>query len=327
MKYLLGIDQGGSKTNVIIGDEMGNVLASETSFGAVHSVAGKEAALRAIWQASERALGFSGVSLDQIYGIYGGISGIDWKYEQDMMQYELKKLFGNQRVKVVNDCIIAMRAATNNPKSAILCAGSGLNCAVKNGASEIIYGYYIPDEIQGGSSIGNAALQKVFDAKVGIEPQTLLTDYLLRYFEVYDVDSLLMKKINGDIKWKEILYIPVLVEKAAMEGDFVSIELMKNFGRRIVPYVICGMRQLGIINESVDIVLSGSIFKCKLEAFKNTVIDGIRKEACNANIINAEYEPVIGAYFMGLDEVHTVIPDNIYEHLKQAKEHFNITRE
>ena len=164
MAYFMGIDQGGSKTAAIIGDEHGHILGMGISFGAVHSVNGMKKAMQAAKNAVDEALHQADLDYSDIYGIYGGISGIDWDYETDLIIAAMREAFPIPRISIVNDCLIAMRAATSSEKCATICAGSGVNCAVRNGKKQIVFGYYIPDDLQGGFSIGSAAVQRVFDA-------------------------------------------------------------------------------------------------------------------------------------------------------------------
>ena len=56
MKYILGIDQGSSKTHVIIGDETGHILGLGTGCGACHQVHGLEYAMNAVKEAAEAGL-------------------------------------------------------------------------------------------------------------------------------------------------------------------------------------------------------------------------------------------------------------------------------
>jgi Predicted N-acetylglucosamine kinase len=326
MKYFMGIDQGGSKTAAIIGDEHGHILGVGKSFGAVHSVAGMEKAMQASKNAFDEALMQAGLNYSDIYGIYGGMSGIDWDYETDLIVTAMQDTFSVPRVSIVNDCLIAMRAATDSDVCATICAGSGVNCAVRNGKNQIVFGYYIPDNIQGGISIGVSAVQKVFDAEAGVDQETILTEYITDFFKVSTVDELLQKRVNGEITSADYLKLPLTVEKAALEGDAVAKRIFENFAKGIVPYVHAGMKKLGIQNSKVDVVLSGSIFKCKERILRETVETELKKEAKNANIIDAIFEPIVGAYLMGLDSYLGKPSEEIYQAIKSKQLKYNLLR-
>lgn len=326
MEYFLGIDQGGSKTAAIVGDRYGHILGMGKSYGAVHSSDGMPTAMDACYLAAREAVDMAGISFSDICCAAGGLTGIDWKGDAKLLAEALRDTLGISRVCTVNDCIIAMRAGTNASKSAILCAGSGLNCAVRSEKEEYIFGFYIPDELQGGSAIGKAAIKCVFDEETGIGPKTSLTGYVLEYLGIKDVDTLLYKQVNGELKMEDILYLPRLVEKAALEGDTAANDVFRNFAKGVIPYLLSGLRKLGIADARVDVVLSGSIFKCKAPVLLDTVKELISKEAAQATIINAEYEPVIGAYLLALDE-HLGERDETVFHAIRNNTEFQITRQ
>ena len=326
MTYLIGLDQGGTKTTALVGDETGRILGMGNSFGAVHSIHGMHRAMDAAACACKEAVSQAGLSLTQIHGIYGGVSGLDWDYERELIENAMKKVFPVQRIHVVNDCLIALRSATMAPNSAVICAGTGVNCAVRSPEGEIVFGYYIPDSLQGGAAIGLQALLKVFDAQAGVGQPTLLTGRLLNWFNVPDVETLLHWFVDRKIGQADYPKLPILVEEAALEGDAVADGIYADFARGIVPYIHAGMRRLGILQEKTDVVLSGSIFKCRAPGLMDTVRSCLLKEAPNAQIIDAEYEPVIGAYLMGLDALPGTDYEAVGNQIREQKNQYKISR-
>lgn len=259
-------------------------------------------------------------------GSAGGLTGIDWDYEAELLENEIQKHFPKAHVKIVNDCIIAMRAATRKQQCGILCAGSGLNCAVQNGENCFVYGFYIPDEYQGGWSLGRRAIQAVFDAHMGLLEKTELTPRLLRHFRVRTVDELLYMQVTGKIKSSDYLSLPIILEEAAQKGDKTAGDIWIHYGKKIVAYLEARMNKMGILGCDVDIVLSGSIFKCKFQGFQEAVKEEILKRIPGANVIAAEYEPVIGAVLMGINGMNGVLTENIYRNIEKGADRFPVRR-
>lgn len=326
MKYVLGIDQGGSKTHAIVADETGKILGMGKSYGACHSSSSLEYAVQAILEASSQIFGQTGLQYDDITTVVGGLTGVDWDYEAELLENGIRQYFPKADIKVVNDCIIAMRAATRKSSCGILCAGSGLNCALQNGDDCFVYGFYIPDEYQGGWSLGKKAIQAVFDSHMGLLEETTLTNRLLEYFHVNTVDEILFMQVKDKITSKDYLNMPMILEEEADGGDKVAADIWKNYGKVIVSYLTARMKKMGTLERNVDIVLSGSIFKCRLAEFQNTVKEEIMRNIPNAHIIAAEYEPIIGAVIMGLQMVHGHLADHIYENIKESSKIFPVRR-
>lgn len=326
MGYILGVDQGGSKTHAVIADKEGNILGWGESYGACHSSSSVEYAMKAVWEAANKALLAGGLLKEDIESIVGGITGVDWDYEEKLLEDAIREYFPKSNIRVVNDCIIAMRAGTMNKNCGILCAGSGLNCAVQSEEKRFVYGFFISDHFQGGACLGHRTLQAVFDSHMGITGKTALTEMVLQLFQTKSVEQLLYRQVKEKIKNHDYLSLPILLEKAALKGDAVASEIWITYGREMVVFLTARMREMKILDQNVDIVLSGSIFKCKYRDFQDTVKEEILKSVPKANIIEAEYEPVMGAVLMGIKSVTGQINNSVYEHLEAAANQFPIKR-
>lgn len=302
MKYVMGIDQGSSKTYAIVGDDGGNVLGFGKSHGACHSNTGMRFAMEAVKEAMEKALKQAGLELSEIDTLAAGMTGMDWEFEEKLLREELEQLTRIGNILVVNDCIIAMRAGSSHPYGAVLCAGSGLNCAVrdKNGR-EFVYGFYIEEEYQGGAALGRACVRAVTDSHVGMGEKTMLTELLLKRFDCRDVDELLFKKVTEKITLKDYLSLPIVLEEAARLGDKVSKNIWYRFGQQYGKYVIAAMKRMDMLSYETEVVLSGSIFKCREPELRQGVEDELRREASLAKIVDAVYEPIVGAYLMAIE--------------------------
>lgn len=327
MGYILGIDQGSSKTQVIIGDHQGNIVGIGKSYGACHSVSGLGYAMEAIRQAVEQAFAESGLAWKDVDTLAAGLTGVDWDYEELLLTKELQQLSKVDHIILKNDCIIAMRAGTMSKFRSVICAGSGMNCAIhKSDQEEFVFGFYIDDDYQGGFGLGRACLKKVFDSAIGLEKETVLTDMLLKHFNAKTVDELLHMRTVREISHDQYLYLPMLLEQAALMNDSVAIQVWESFGTQYGKYVVCGLRRMGLLEEESEVVLSGSIFKCKSPALKQAVEKEIRQYAPKAIIIDAEYEPVVGAYLLGLDHHGGQEFDIKSPILKQSAEKYGLFR-
>lgn len=327
MRYILGIDQGASKTHAIIGNEFGNIMGIGKSYGACHSTNGMEIAMRAVREAADLAIKQSGITIKDVDIIAAGMTGLDWDFEKDLLEDALFAEFHVPRIEAVNDAVIAMQAGTRKKYGCILCAGSGLNCVVKkDSTTKLVYGYYINEEYQGGISIGKKTLEAVFHSNIGFKNKTILTELLLDYFHVNTVDELLYKKVSGGISEKDYLYLPIILEKSASMNDIVSLEIFADYGENIAKYVIHGMEKLNMLDMDVDVILSGSIFKCKIPVLHDSVAFQIHKFATNAKIVDALYEPIVGALLLGIDKLYGEISNNVYENIENCSSKFNIKR-
>ncbi|MBR3393542.1 MAG: hypothetical protein IKG51_05475 [Firmicutes bacterium] len=320
MRYVLGIDQGATKTHALVADEAGHLLGLGTGIGACHSMNGMAAAMRGVEESVRAALSMAELSLIDIGWLAAGMTGVDWSDEAGLLTDALEKTLGigESHIHVVNDCIIALRAGTNSPMGCILCAGTGLNCGVRDGkGQEYVYGYYIPDEDQGGNALARRALQAVFNAESGMGAATSLTGRFLALTHCENVDDLLRKKVENRLTQAEKHEIPIIVSEEVLSGDPVAARVLTQFGKDIAAYAVSGIRRLVLQNEPIEVIISGSVFKCKAPILLDTVKEVILTAVPNARIIESAMEPVVGAVLLALDDLENTDPVLIQKNLEQ----------
>lgn len=324
MQYVLGIDQGASKTHAILSDDQGNVIGLVREDGLCNNeeLSSVDLLERAVTKLLEQA----GVGINQVGVLVAGMNGIDWAGDEQIMEQAIQQRLGVQNVQAVNDCIVALRAETSAEYAAVICVGSGTNCAVRKKDALFAYGFYIPDEHQGGMGLGRRAVQSVFDAEMGLLPETKLRDAILKKLNEPTVDDLLRRRSEGRLTVKDYLSLPVTLEQVALTGDPVALSIWTEYGKILAKYVSARMQKMQMKNESIQVVLSGSIFKCQVKEFYEAVKEGILSYAPNAVIISAVYEPIVGAVLMGLEQLHGCLPQSVDDNLRQSAESYNIRR-
>ncbi|MCJ7700973.1 MAG: hypothetical protein MUO62_05280 [Anaerolineales bacterium] len=131
MRYVIGVDQGGSGTRAAIATLHGRLLGTGLGPGACHVFSGMEVAMNATQTAVQDALDQIGLSGGRAEAYAGGHTGADWADEYDLLRTAVRGLNLTERVRIVNDSIIALRGGTEQSYGAILVAGTGANCAVQ----------------------------------------------------------------------------------------------------------------------------------------------------------------------------------------------------
>lgn len=301
MKYILGIDQGGTKTHAIVVNEALAIRGFASAPGGCYASDGLDRAMGNIDLAARSAIQQAGIGVDQIACLCSGMTGADWPHEYRLLEDSLRALMPGPRVKVVNDCIIGMRAGTKSRFGAVAAAGTGYNCAVIHPAGEeVIFGYYVSEGDSGGSAIGRRALQAVMDADCAMGGPTALTERVLGAYGYPTVEALMIDYFAGraSIQVKDLT---PMVFSASAEGDAVAGAILEDMGRRFAKYAAVGMERLHMADMAFDLVLNGSVFKDG----GSRLIDAFRKAVHAANpkvrLINAGMEPVLGAAIIALE--------------------------
>jgi N-acetylglucosamine kinase-like BadF-type ATPase len=89
--------------------------------------------------------------------------------------------------------------------------------------------------------------------------------------------------------------------QTALQSDSVALDILAEFGVAVSRYLVAGIKNYGLQTAKIDIVLSGGVFKARNAVLFETIGAEIHHVAPQANIINALYEPVVGAVLWALD--------------------------
>jgi len=325
MDFILAIDQGSTHTRAAVADLEGRILGVGRSFGACHAYDGMERAMQAVRQAVASAREKAGLIKSPARLLFAGMTGADWPEEYHLLQSALLGLGESQQVRVVNDSIIALRGGTSRPYGVILIAGTGGNCAVRApSGKEWIYHYYQEPDLQGGGALGTRALIAVFRSFTGRELETLLTPLVLAHYGLNTVDDLCRRYYAGRLE--RVSDLAPLVFRAASSGDSVAENILRSFGEGYVELAVAAMRRLGILDLEVEVVLSGSVFKGESPLLIHTIERGILAVAPRARLVNARYEPLVGAVILGLEALGVPLSETIHAHLEDSARSWELLR-
>ncbi len=303
MRYVIGVDQGGSGTRAVVCTLDGRLLGTGISPGACHAFEGMAFAMDATQTAVQNALNQANLQPGRAEIYAGGHTGADWDDEYDLLCNAVKQLRIAEQVVIVNDSIAALRGGTAASYGCILVAGSGANCAVRApDGREFIYHYYHDNDLQGGSALGQAALNAIYRAETGRPPQTSLRERVLSLLDLPDVDALMRGRVEGKITGDQVLDIAPLVFEAAENGDQAAVNIVTHFGVGCAELLVNGIKRLEMTDLEVEIVLSGGIFKAESPLLREILARDIRMEVPNAKFIEARFEPVVGAALLALEQ-------------------------
>lgn len=303
--YVLGIDQGGTKTAAAVMRGDGFIVGQATAKGAYFPVEGIERAMEPVHKAAEEALRSASISMKDITLTVAGIGGVDWPGDDILVKDALQKDFFGGEIFVCNDAVIAFSSGTMRSHGVVICAGTGMNGAlIDKEGRQFVYGDYMEERAQGGSALARRAARKVFDAEMGLCPPTELTKLFLRQAQTSDVDALLKRYMTEDAFRKELRFLVPQILMIAEYGDEVTCGLLTEFAEQIVDYIEAGFRKMKMSPEGEEIVLAGSVFKGTENPLTKRVAKGIEERLRGAKPVLARYEPVVGACIMGLIRLH-----------------------
>lgn len=303
--YVLGIDQGGTKTAAAVMRGDGFIVGRATEKGAYFPNEGIERAVEPIRGAVEEALRGASIGMKDITLTVAGVGGVDWPGDDALVKTALQENFLPGEIFACNDAVIAFYSGTMSSHGAVICAGTGMNGAlIDKEGRRFVYGDYMEEKVQGGSALALRAARKVFDAELGLCPPTELTNLFLGQAQVSDVDALLRRYMTEGGFRKELRFLVPQILMIAQYGDQVTCGLLSEFAEQIVDYIEAGFRKMKMNPEEEEIVLAGSVFKGTENPLTKRVVKRIEERLRGARPVLAHYEPVVGACIMGMIRLH-----------------------
>jgi N-acetylglucosamine kinase-like BadF-type ATPase len=179
-------------------------------------------------------------------------------------------------------------------------SGSSNNCRGrgKNGSEGRIVGNGPTfGEYGGGIEIAMKALHMVNYAWIKRIPPTALTQVLLEATDAKD-EMDLMEGVSNDY-YHIFPHVAMQVIEAARAGDTAAQEVVKWAGEELGWLAVAVARQIGMENDEVEIVQSGSVFDAG-EIITAPMRDVVLQHVPRAKLIRLDGPPVVGPLMLGM---------------------------
>ncbi|MBK8944890.1 MAG: hypothetical protein IPM32_06395 [Ignavibacteriae bacterium] len=299
MKYYIGIDGGGTKTNCVLCDENLNVMYSSQSGPSNFLTIGTRIVSHTILDLIKNCCDEIKISSTDLSGIVLGTTGAGRESDANNLESTVLELSQNEKIifpkfKVMSDARIALEGAFSGNPGSILISGTGSIMFGKDENGNIHrvggFGRLIGDE-GSGYSIGKKGLNIISKYFDGRGKETLLQKLVEENFYVSDQSKLITKVYNNELNVQDVA--PLVIEAANNDEQCKNIldeetnelllhilAMQKHFDNDVMKLVLIG----GIIsNEN----LYSKMLKEKIQSFLPTI-----------KIQNAEFSPEIGAVIL-----------------------------
>lgn len=297
MRYVVGIDAGGSKTVGLLADEAGEVRAEARSGGANLQVQGELGVEKVLYEVIERLQ-----PPGPIAAVCLGMAGVDRPGERELIHGVLRRLglYWTARIRIENDAFIALVAGAPERIGIVLVAGTGSVAYGVDGEGRTArsggWGYLLGDE---GSAywLGHAALRRAIRAADGRDDATTLVDRLARRLDLEVPAGLVSWFYDQEHFRFRVAELAPLVEEAAAEGDRAARELIDHAAEHLARAARAVARQL-VFPGDFPLVLAGGAYRAcpSLGERLRAVL-----ELPRARVTLLDAEPARGAVTLALD--------------------------
>ncbi len=285
--YFIGIDGGGTKTEAVVLDLEGNILATGVSDSSNLRNIGIERAVENIVRL------IPPLKKEKIESLFVGIPAFAEEFKNK--EEEIKDLIcksidiAKENIFIVSDQIIAFFSGTEKEDGLVVISGTGSVARGWNEGKDIkTTGWGYLTDRGGAFQVGKSAYQKTVEALDGMENHTILTKMVIEKFKAEKIEDL--NKIVYCENPVEILSpLSILVNAAAEKGDDIAINILNEACDYLLKATKNTIEKLNF-KEDFPVVLVGGMFKSEifLNRFKENIFP-------NAQIIIPKESPAMGA--------------------------------
>ncbi len=300
MNYYLGFDGGGTKTECVVQDAAGRLLATATAGPSNPLRAGYAAAFQALAAAAEHALSAAKLKADQVSGVCAGLAGAGRPRVVKRLMAHLVERFPIAGVHVTTDLEVALEAAAGEGPGVVLLAGTGSAALGRSPAGRTAraggWGPWIGDE---GSAfeIGRKAVQAVARARDRLAPVTLLSDSIPAALECPNWEALIERVAENPHDVYPRIY-PLVVDAADHE-DSAAREILFSAALQLSRLAASVIRRLYMADQEFTISKCGGVFGHSklLDSAVDALLGGV---APKARVEPLRTSPAVGAARLAL---------------------------
>lgn len=274
MNYVLGFDGGGTKTECVLMDENGAILA-RSRFGASNAVnVGAKASATALAEAGREALRMAKLRRSNVTFALAGISGAGELVIQAEIKALLQSCFPNASIVITSDLPLTL-AATGEVPSVVVIAGTGSAVLGRTAPSRLAraggFGPIIGDP-GSANDIGRKTVARCFQKFLNKE-KFLLTDEICSSFDCTWPQFVNLAREQPTVIFPKVFPI---VAKTAGSGDASSRTLLTSAAKDLQEQVQEVLRQLHLQNASFFLAKTGGVFDGSI--FLSTEFDRLVRE-------------------------------------------------
>ena len=297
MKYLIGMDGGGTKTKCILTDINLNPVFETTGGPSNFLVIGSEKVSETILNLINDCLTSQKISSHDIESIVIGTTGGGRRNDAELLENQIKKDSSKKSIainkfRVESDARIALEGAFSGKAGSILIAGTGSIMFGKDEKGEIHrvggFGRFIGDEGSGYriGRIGLNAVARYFDGRA---KATRIADLLEQEISISSADDLITEVYRNNFN---IASVAPIVFEAAESGDKIAQRILENEASELLLHISSMRVKLNV--ELLRVSLIGSLLTTP-NYFSYLFSEMVVRRFNDVQIKEAEHSPEFGA--------------------------------
>jgi N-acetylglucosamine kinase-like BadF-type ATPase len=302
MRYVVGVDGGGTKTTATVVGEDLRVVGSYTNGSSNSRSVGEAQASANIAGAITHALAAANLLLADITAVGLCLAGFDTDLDLPVPQQALQQLGYHGAAILENDVVGAWAGATGAQPGVVVIAGTGSTAFGMNRQGRLYRtdGWdYILGDAGSGYDIGRSGIRLAMKAFDGRAAPTLLTGALKETYGVDGPEGMRRLVDQGHIGKMEIAAFAGAVARTADAGDVAARGILAQAGQDLAEQALAIIRALDMAQDDVLVATVGGVFHAVpwvQEPFRRL----IQQQAPRARFQAPLHSPEVGAAILAL---------------------------
>lgn len=298
---VVGVDGGGTKTDVVVAALDGTVLATAQAGGANPEGMGAERMADVIAQGIDDALGSMGGCRSDVAAAAFGLAGVDWDSDVHVVDDALATLALPGPRTVVNDSQVALRAGCTQAWGIVSSVGTGTVTAGVNRQGRWFRTMAVGwGEPSGSWSMVSDSLHAIAAHHHGTAPATLLTELYLEALDHPDVLAMFEAITRGRSSVGG--HLAPLLDEAAARGDEVAHDVLTAIAGQHAAMVIGVADRLELTDDDFELVTNGGVHSSG-GLFETVFAERVATVCAGVSVVPLRVSPAIGAVRMAIESL------------------------
>ncbi len=300
MKYIIGMDGGGTKTHCIITNIAGEILYECNGGASNFLVQGTSPVSNTLLNLIENCTNHLQINISDIQSVLLGTTGAGRRVDAEKLENDFNTFLKSKDIhlnnfRVESDARVALEGAFSGNPGSILIAGTGSIMFGKDSKGNIYrvggFGRFLGDE-GSGFVIGRKGLVAVSKAFDGRGEETLLTKLAYEKFNIDSPEVLITEIYKNNF---DIASAARIVIEAADEGDKAALNIIEVESDELALHIKAMKNK---INEPVlNVSFIGGIISNE-NIYSKMLRSKIKKYIQNVVVKQPDYSPAYGAVIM-----------------------------
>lgn len=262
MKYVIGIDGGGTKSLLHMMDLSGNPLLDLRGGPTNIYATSLPSVERELTELLAHAMEASGRKITDCLALCLGSAGVDRPYEKQVMGEVFRKCGVTGKLIITHDAETILAAESENQEGITLVSGTGSFGFARdrfgNRARTGGWGHLIGDE-GGGYYIGIHGIRAAVRSEDGREAPTLLLPMMMKEIGI-DRPEQFLQYVYKTADKSQIAALAKVVYEACLAGDLKAKEILNSAVSELYLKTTTLVRALQFQDRDVILVANGSVF-------------------------------------------------------------------